>query len=276
MGIIAGATIAAGATVYGSSQQASAAKKAAAASAANRVGPVDLQEEQTKALDGNLANQKKINTLVSSTNAFDQSQATSMMEQAIPGFSALQSKLMTTTNDLLTNPYDLPKDVQTNLERLAAERGVSAGTRGTFNEFSLLRDLGVNSLQYGQSRINQAGGLAGIISSIAPKANVMSPLSFYNTPAQYIQNQQMNNANDQAVRQGAINAELAATNYQNAGIANAITGLAGVAGSVDWSKLGGSQQEATSQQAATGKYNLHPASPTAIQDAIRAHNTVGW
>ena len=269
MSIVA-AVIAAGATAYSSSQQSKAAKKAAAASAANRVQPVDLQEEQTKAIEGNLANQAKIESLVSSTNTFNQSQATSMMEQAIPGFSALQSKLMATTNDLLTNPYDLPKDVQTNLERLAAERGVSAGTRGTFNEFSLLRDLGVNSLQYGQSRINQAGGLAGIISSIAPKANVMSPLSFYNTPQQYAANQQLTNANNQAVAQGAINANLAATNYQNAGIANAITGLAGVAGSVDWGKLGGSQQ------AATGKYNLYPASPTAIQDAIRANNTVGW
>ena len=243
MGIVAG-TVAAAGTAYGAYSQGQAAKKAARASAANRVAPVDLQEEQTKAVDGNIANQAKIESLVSSTNAFNQSQATSMMESAIPGFSALQGKLMATTNDLLTNPYDLPKDVQTNLERLAAERGVSAGTRGTFNEFSLLRDLGVNSLQYGQSRINQAGGLAGIISSIAPKANVMSPLSFYNTPAQYIQNQQMINANDQAVRQGAINAELAATNYQNAGIANAITGLAGVAGSVDWGKMGGSQKAA--------------------------------
>ena len=243
MGIVAGA-VAVTSTAYGAYSQGQAAKKAARASAANRVAPVDLQEEQTKALDGNLANQKKINTLVSSTNTFNQSQATSMMEQAIPGFTALQGKLMATTNDLLTNPYDLPKDVQTNLERLAAERGVSAGTRGTFNEFSLLRDLGVNSLQYGQSRINQAGGLAGIISSIAPKANVMSPLSFYNTPQQYAANQQLTNANNQATTQGAINAELAATNYQNAGIANAITGLAGVAGSVDWGKMGGSQKAA--------------------------------
>ena len=243
MGVIAGVVAVTG-TAYGAMSQASAAKKAAAASAANKVAPVDLQEEQTKAIDGNLANQKKINTLVSSTNTFNQSQATSMMEQAIPGFSALQSKLMTTTNDLLTNPYDLPKDVQTNLERLAAERGVSAGTRGTFNEFSLIRDIGVNSLQYGQSRINQAGGLAGIISSIAPKANVMSPLSFYNTPSQYAANAQTNNANAQAVQQGAYNAAAAASNYQNAGIANAITGLAGVAGSVDWSKLGGSSKTA--------------------------------
>lgn len=241
---IVAAVVAAGATAYGAMSQASAAKKAAALSAANRVAPVDLQEEQTKAIEGNIANQAKIESLVSSTNAFNQSQATSMMEQAIPGFTALQGKLMATTNDLLTNPYDLPKDVQTNLERLAAERGVSAGTRGTFNEFSLLRDLGVNSLQYGQSRINQAGGLAGIISSIAPKANVMSPLSFYNTPQQYAANQQLTNANNQAVAQGAINASLAATNYQNAGIANAITGLAGVAGSVDWGKLGGSQKAA--------------------------------
>lgn len=243
MGIIAGVANVVGVAggLYGAMSQASAAKKAAAASAANRVQPVDLQEEQTKAIEGNLANQAKIESLVSSTNTFNQSQATSMMEQAIPGFTALQSKLMTTTNDLLTNPYDLPKDVQTNLERLAAERGVSAGTRGTFNEFSLLRDLGVNSLQYGQSRINQAGGLAGIISSIAPKANVMSPLSFYNTPQQYAANQQLTNANNQATTQGAINASLAATNYQNAGIVNAITGLAG---SVDWGKIGGSQKAA--------------------------------
>lgn len=238
MGIIAGVVAVAG-TAYGAYSQGQAAKKAAKASAANQVATVDLQEEQTKAIEGNIANQAKIESLVSSTNAFNQSQATSMMESAIPGFSALQSKLMTTTSDLLTNPYDLPKDVQTNLERLAAERGVSAGTRGTFNEFSLLRDFGVNSLQYGQSRINQAGGLAGIISSIAPKVNVMSPLSFYNTPAQYAANQQLTNANNQATTQGAINANLAATNYQNAGIANAVTGLAGVAGSIDWSKMSG-------------------------------------
>ena len=120
MGIIAGVVGVAG-TAYGAMSQAKAAKNAAKASAANQVAPVDLQEEQTKAIEGNLANQAKIESLVSSTNAFNQSQATSMMEQAIPGFTALQSKLMATTNDLLTNPYDLPKDVQTNLERLAAE-----------------------------------------------------------------------------------------------------------------------------------------------------------
>ena len=243
MGIVAGVVGVAGMT-YGAVSQASAAKKAAAASAANRVAPVDLQEEQTKAIEGNLANQAKIESLVSSTNAFNQAQANSMMESAIPGFSALQSKLMATTNDLLTNPYDLPKDVQTNLERLAAERGISAGTRGTFKEFSLMRDLGVNSLQYGQSRISQAGGLAQLMSSIAPKANVMSPLSFYVTPEQYADNQRRANENDQAVRQGAINANLAATNYQNAGIANAVTGLAGVMGGTDWSKMSGSQKAA--------------------------------
>ena len=243
MGIVAGVVGVAGMT-YGAVSQANAAKNAARASAANRVQPVDLQEEQTKAIEGNLANQAKIESLVSSTNAFNQSQATSMMESAIPGFTALQGKLMATTNDLLTNPYELPKDVQTNLERLAAERGVSAGTRGTFNEFSLMRDLGVNSLQYGQSRISQAGGLAQLMSSIAPKANVMSPLSFYVTPEQYADNQRRANENDQAVRQGVINANLAAANYQNAGIANAVTGLAGVAGSVDWSKMSGSQKAA--------------------------------
>ena len=57
---IVAAVIAAGATAYGASQQSKAAKDAAKASAANRVAPVDLQEEQTKAIEGNLANQAKI------------------------------------------------------------------------------------------------------------------------------------------------------------------------------------------------------------------------
>ena len=72
----------------------------------------------------------------------------------------------------------------------------------------------------------------------------MSPLSFYNTPAQYAANQATTNANNQATTQSAINANLAATNYQNAGIANAITGLAGTMGSVNWGAMGGSQQAA--------------------------------
>ena len=82
MGIVAGVVAVAG-SAYGAMSQASAAKKAAAASAANRVAPVDLQEEQTKAIEGNIANQAKIESLVSSTNAFNQSQATSMMKPGI-------------------------------------------------------------------------------------------------------------------------------------------------------------------------------------------------
>jgi hypothetical protein len=63
----------------------------------------------------------------------------------------------------------------------------------------------------------------------------MTSQSLYNTPQQYASNQQTTNTNNQATTQGAINANTAATNYQNAGISNAITGLAGI----DWSKLTG-------------------------------------
>ncbi len=186
--------------------------------------PVNLQDEQNKALQGNLANQGAINSLVNSTNQFDQNQALSLSEQAAPGITALRKKLTDTSSSLLDNPYGVPKDVQDNISRLAAERGISAGTRGQFSDFSLLRDLGVNSLQYGQSRINQAGSLAGLVNSIAPKVNPMSPLSFYVTPAQSAQVAAGNNAGQQNTQQAANNAQAGAQNYQNATWANLING----------------------------------------------------
>ncbi len=185
--------------------------------------PVDLQEEQRKAIGGNLANQEAIQSLTSSTNRFDQQQATELSEMALPGIGKLRSNLLKTSSDLLQNPYDLPPDVQENLARIASERGISAGTRGQFNDFSLLRDLGVNQLQYGQQRINQAGSIAGLVSSIAPKVNPMSPLSFYVTPGQSATVAGANNTGQQATTQAGNNSSTAASNFNTATWANLLS-----------------------------------------------------
>src|SRR4029079_7548334 len=126
--------------------------------------------------------QSSIEELLAKANAFQQNQALTLTNQAMPGYDQLTKTLSNHAQDLADHPYDVPKEVQDNLERIAAERGISAGTRGQFNDFSLLRDFGVNELQYGQSSLSQASQITNLLSSIAPKVNPMSPLSFYVTP----------------------------------------------------------------------------------------------
>jgi len=175
-------------------------------------------ETQTRdALTATQNTQAQAQQVESATNTFEQGQANSMMEQALPGWSKLQGKLMSTTNDLLTNPYDLPADVQQNLERISAEKGISAGTRGQFNDFSLLRDLGVNELQYGQSRIQQAGNLSSLLASTAPRVSPMSPLSYMVTPGQETAATMQNNDYKQAQE----NANVDLNNFKTMMLVNA-------------------------------------------------------
>lgn len=222
-----------GTTVYSSQQQKKAAGKVPGVAAA-----IDPQTEQYNAIQGNLANQADIEQLVGNTNKFQQGQANSLMEQSMPGYGALSKKLTGLATNLADHPYDVPKDVQDNLQRLAAEKGISTGRTGQAGQFSLLRDLGVNQLQYGQTQIGQAQGLTGLLASIAPKVNPMSPMSMYISPQQQINTTEGNTDRTQ----GGLNANSAAAQYQAAANANmwgniggAIGGLAtnpGVAGGV--------------------------------------------
>lgn len=173
---------------------------------------VDLTAEQRKALNANIGAESDIEALLARANAFNQDQSLSLMEKAMPGYSALAKRLTGLAGDLATNPYDLPADVQANISRQAAERGIQVGTRGQNQQFSLLRDLGINSLEYGQQRIGQAAGLTSLLAGLAPKVNPMSPMSFYVTPGMSAQISQSNNGINQEIAQSANNAETAATN----------------------------------------------------------------
>ncbi len=221
----------AGATVVGSIGGALASKQKAPKAAA----PIDLQAEQSKAVAGNTANEGGIEALLSRANSFNQDQNISLLEKAMPGYSALSKGLTNTAQSELADPYSLPKDVQDNIARLAAERGISAGTKGEFNDFSLLRDFGVNSLQYGQSRINQAEGITGLLASIAPKVNPMSPMSFYVTPGQTADIAAGNTSRQQA----NLNAGAAADNYNSTSLWGAVTkGVGTLAGAYTGNQAG--------------------------------------
>lgn len=215
-GAIIGATIGVGGSLLAPKSKAGAAAP-----------PIDLVAEQERALAGNIANQGDIEQLIRRANTFTQGQANDLMEQAMPGYGELAKQFTGTAKDLLADPYALPQDVESNLARLAAERGISAGTKGEFNDFSLLRDFGINSLQYGQSRINQAQSITQLLGSLAPRVNPLSPMSFYVTPQQSAQVAAGNQSNQQA----ANNAAAAANNYNNANTWGAITqGIGQIAG----------------------------------------------
>lgn len=213
-------------TVVGGAVAANNKPKAAAAA---QYDPVDLQQEQKDALAGNLASQSSIEQLLAKSNAFQQAQASSLAEKAMPGYGELSKSLTSTATRLAEHPYDVPKEVQDNLERIAAEKGISAGTRGQFNDFSLLRDFGVNQLQYGQSNLSQASQITNLLSTIAPKVNPMSPLSFYVTPQQNAANTTDNNQTKQGIAQSQLNAQTAAQNANTSTWNNLIQGATGIA-----------------------------------------------
>jgi hypothetical protein len=168
--------------------------------------PLDIGQTSRTAIDTNLQNSSGIEALLSRGNSFNQDQALSLFNKAFPGYEKLAGSLTKQAQDAADNPYAVPKEVEDNIARIAAERGISTGARGQVNDFSLLRDLGVNSLNYGNTRLQQASSITSMLGSLAPKVNPMSPSSFYVTP---------NNAADIA-NGNATNAQATAQSYNNA------------------------------------------------------------
>ncbi len=189
---------------------------------------VDPQQEQFNAITGNLGAQSSIEDLLTRANTFQQGQASSLAEQAMPGYGALSQSLTARAQSLADNPYDVPQEVTKNLERLAAERGISAGTRGQFNDFSLIRDFGVNALQYGQSNLQQAQSITGLLSSIAPKVNPMSPLAFYVSPQESSAAAFTNNSNNQTIAQDRLNNQARVAQQGNTDLWSNLSQLAGL------------------------------------------------
>lgn len=197
--------------------------------------PVDPQAEQNRAIAGNLANLPNIEELLSKADRYTQGQALALMEQAIPGYSRLSQSLMSRAQTQADHPYDVPQDVQDNLTRISAERGISRGTRGQTNQYSLLRDLGINEVQFGQDQLKSSLGALTTLTGIAPRVSPTSPLSMFLTPAQAISTTTNNNTTQQAITQGGLNANTAANNFANQAQWDAIMKAAGIAVSgIDW------------------------------------------
>lgn len=200
-----------------------ATKKKAAATAPFTPTPLlDANKIQSDTIKGNLSNESSLEQLLSQSNRFQQGQASDLLEQAVPGYGKLSQSILGRGQQASDHPYDLPKDVQDNLNRIAAERGIKVGSGGQTQKFSALRDLGVNMLQYGQQNFSQALSALSTVTGLAPKVSPLSPMSFMFTPGQQLgvaqtnaQITQANNAGQQGTAQGKSNVDTAASNWNN-------------------------------------------------------------
>lgn len=194
---------------------------------------IDAQAAQRQAISGNIAAEDDLESLLSKSNRFQQGQASDLLEQAVPGYRKLSASIAGQVQQKSDHPYDLPPEVQRNLERIAAEKGIKVGTSGQTRQFSALRDIGVNMLDYGNQNFQQALQGLTTLTGVAPRVSPMSPLSFMVTPGQNIdvagrnvanerQTAMFNTGVDQANKSGAqgtkqagYNVEAAAGNWNN-------------------------------------------------------------
>lgn len=203
--IIAAALVAGGTYMAAKSQK--APKQAAG---------VDVGAATGDAIRGNIENAPEAEYLARRTNNFNQSQNLSLLEKAIPGYSDWSKQMAGNASAYASGK--ISDEQAGNLTRLAAERGISTGVRGQANDFSLLRDFGIDQYQANGQSASIMTMLAGL-----NKVNPMSPLSQYATPGMAMGAAQQNQANDQAY----LNAQNA---YQNQQAAAPWTALAAGAG----------------------------------------------
>lgn len=172
-------------------------------SAPPQAAPVSVSQAQADALQANSENATEAEYLARRTNRFNQKEQLSLLEQAMPGFTAWMAR-QTEAADAYSQGK-ISDEQASNLTRLAAERGISVGARGQANDFSLLRDFGINQYQaQGQSM-----GMMSMLANLT-KVSPMSPLSMYVTPGQAIGVAESN----RSAKQAWLNADTAARNVR--------------------------------------------------------------
>lgn len=118
-----------------------------------RFRPINVQQEQLKAIAGNIRALRPLGRLGERVTGLATEQLASNMERLFPGSANIKELASEAIQSALAG--ELPKDVVDLIARRAAERGISTGTAGSqFAQFGELKTLGLTSLD----RINQ--GLA--------------------------------------------------------------------------------------------------------------------
>ena len=86
--------------------------------------PVDPNAVASSTIAGNLGNLKQAESLASQTNSFNQGQANQLLEQAMPGFGALQKRLLGQVNQDLNSQYSMPQEMKDQIARYWRQRAL--------------------------------------------------------------------------------------------------------------------------------------------------------
>ena len=186
---------------------------------------VDPTQVQNNAIAGDLSSLSDATNLASQSTTAQAKSALAARNITQPGYSDLAGALSKQATTLAENPYAVPQSVVDQLGTYAAENNISAGTGAVsgFSQSNLLRSLGINALQYGQTNLSAATNALSTLSGTAPNVSPVSPLSFMLTPGQALQTQTTNNENNQQIGQGAANAQAKADNQNSANLWDTIT-----------------------------------------------------
>ena len=160
----------------------------------------------TQSLQAYLDNKDKIAAVTTDANTTAQTAAMDAMEAALPGFKDLMTSYMGKIQSDLNSETTLPAEMQANLAKMAAEKGVSRGTSGGFNNFSLTKDFGVNLIDY-QNQVRSRGlSTLSSIQSAIPQINPLSPTAFITSPTTQLAATTAHNQNVAETTQSYLNA----------------------------------------------------------------------
>ena len=97
--------------------------------------------------------------------------------------------------------------------RVAAEKGVTRGTSGNFNAFNLVKDFGFNLIDWRNAQRARALNTLSTVYGMAPRVNIMSPMSSMVDPGTALGVAARNNETQFNVDQAGLNSQAAASNY---------------------------------------------------------------
>jgi len=106
----------------------------------------------------------------------------------------MQQQLRSVFDDAATSPYEIPEDALDFLKQQAGELGISGGFGGQseFGRFNQLRNLGIQSLNLGNQRMQLANNLFRNLVTSSGAVNPVSPMAFLPTTSQFIGASQFN------------------------------------------------------------------------------------
>lgn len=190
---------------------------------------VNIGEAQADAINANSQNFGAAAALSSRANNFAQGEAERMLERSIPGFSALRKQLLDSVDaDLKSKGLD--PDVQAQMQRFAAEKGITRGTRGGFNQFSLVKDFGFNLTDWNNAKRARALNTLSTVFGMAPRVNPTSPMAMFVDTNTAINTKRDNAMAAYNVQQAGFNAQADASNYNRSLWAAAFQSTANAAG----------------------------------------------